>query len=330
MPKITRRATLFGTAAALVAPAFAQGQPPAEHPDATEQIDDIDIQTFKYATKDDQELELDLIIDRSTMATEKRPVIIYLFGGGWEGGQRRDGSTIDLFKSFLSIGVAVVPIDYRLAVRDAKARGETPSTETYLTAIEMSVEDLFDATSYVLDHAEDWGLDPEKIVLLGGSSGATNSLVAEFNVVNSTDLAKAHLPEGFRYAGIVAMAGAFWLKPDTPLVFTSKPAPIMFFSGAKDQVVTYDEVQGGFSGYGAQYYFREFAGPDYPKWFVDFPEGDHILAALPLMNNALAIRAFLERMAWGREELSIHTVELSKIPSSFEGLFSQQRLPASS
>lgn len=329
MLEITRRTTIFAAAAALVVPALAQAPTATAEPRGVDQGDNTEIKTFTYASKDNQDLELDLIIDRSTIV-EKRPVIIYLFGGGWEGGERRDGSTVDLFRSYLSLGVAVVPIDYRLGVKEAKSRGESPTTETYLEAIQLSVEDLFDATSYLLEHAEEWGLDPERIVLMGGSSGATNSLVAEFNLANSTQLARARLPDGFRYAGVIAMAGAFWLKAGTPLTFASKPAPIMFFSGAKDQVVTYDEVQGPFSGYGAQYYFREFAGPDYPKWFVDYPEGDHALAALPALNNQLEIRAFLEKLAWARQELSIHTIELSKIPSSFEGLFSQQRLPASS
>ena len=51
------------------------------------------------------------------------------------------------------------------------------------------MEDLFDATSYVLKHAEDWNIDKDRIVIFGGSAGATNSLVAEYNVANETELA---------------------------------------------------------------------------------------------------------------------------------------------
>ncbi|MEI5680814.1 hypothetical protein AAAK29_21200 [Mesorhizobium sp. CCNWLW179-1] len=69
---------------------------------------------------------------------------------------------------------------------------------------------------------------------------------------------------GFPLCGVIAMAGAFWLPAGTPLTFASKPAPIMFFHGGKDWLVTYDEVQDRFSGYGPQYYLREFPGPDFP------------------------------------------------------------------
>ena len=108
-------------------------------------------------------------------------------------------------------------------------------------------------------------------------------------VANDTELARAHLPQGFRYAGVISMAGAFWLKAKTPLAFKSKPAPILFFHGAKDQLVTYDEHQGAFSGYGPAYYCRTFHGPEYPKWFVDYPEGDHIVAATPTIPPAKLI-----------------------------------------
>jgi pimeloyl-ACP methyl ester carboxylesterase len=217
----------------------------------------------------------------------------------------------------------VIAIDYRLGIKIAKERNEfTPETGTqmYLRAIEWSVEDIFDATSLVLKHADAWNIDTNQIVLMGGSAGATNSLVAEFNVANETELARAHLPAGFRYAGVISMAGAFWLKAETPLTFKNKPAPIMFFHGAKDQLVTYDEFQGAFSGYGPVAYFRKFAGPDYPKWFVDYPQGDHIIAAMPMIDGLKEMDAFLQRLVKERQQVSIHTVEESAVPKIFQNV----------
>lgn len=215
----------------------------------------------------------------------------------------------------------MISIDYRLGIKEAKARKEMTSTnwvEMYLRAIEWGVEDLFDATSYVVKHADEWNIDKDQVVILGGSAGATNSLVAEYNVANDTELARAHLPKGFRYAGVISMAGAFWLKAGTPLEFKSRPAPILFFHGAKDQLVTYDEVQGGFSGYGTAYYCRKFPGPDFPKWFVDYPEGDHIVAATPTIDCRHEIAAFLDKLVKERQQVSVHTVEHAKTPKTFD------------
>lgn len=287
--------------------------------------------THLYATKDGQPLRLDLLVDESVSVTGPRPVILFSFGGGWEGGARNDKGFDAGIRHFTSQGYAVIAIDYRLGVKIAKEKGEfTPATGTamYLRAIEWSVEDIFDATAVAARHAEEWNIDPNRIVLVGGSSGATNSLVAEFNVANETELARTHLPPGFRYAGVISMAGAFWLKADTPLTFKNKPAPIMFFHGAKDQLVTYDEVQGGFSGYGPIAYFRKFPGHDYPKWFVDYPQGDHVIAGTPFQDALNEMDAFLQRLVDGREQVSIHTVEDGAVPKTFENLLKRLAQPA--
>lgn len=277
--------------------------------------------TYLYATKAGQKLYLDRIVDGSVNVVGKRPVIIFSFGGGWEGGARDDKGFSSIYEHFASLGYDVIPYDYRLGIKIAKERGEFTATngvQMYLRAIRWGVEDLFDATSFVLKHADEWNIDKGQIVLMGGSSGATDSLVAEYNDANATDLARAHLPAGFRYAGIISMAGAFWLPANTPLTFKNKPAPIMFFHGAKDQLVTYDEVQGPFSGYGPVYYFRKFAGPDYPKWFVDYPQGDHIIAGLPAIDELNEMDDFLEKFVKEHQQLSIHTIEIDKVPKIFQ------------
>ena len=276
--------------------------------------------TSLYATKDGQKLYLDRFVDNGVRVKGKRPVILFQFGAGWEGAPRKEAPSNDSFTHFTSMGYEVIVIDYRQGVRIAKERKEfTPAngTQMYLRAIQWGVEDLFDATTFVLKHADEWNIDKDQIVLMGGSAGATDSLVAEYNVANETELARAHLPSDFRYAGVISMAGAFWLKANTPLTFKNKPAPIMFFHGGKDQFVTYDEVQGPFSGYGPVYYFHHFPGPDYPKWFVDYPQGDHLIAGLPAVDQLSEMDDFLKRFVRERQQISIHTVEEDKVPKIF-------------
>jgi hypothetical protein len=287
----------------------------------------VERRTYVYATKDGQEQLLDRIVDNSVKMPGKRPVIIFSFGGGWEGGSRGDAGLTASLNHWASLGYIVIPIDYRLGIKIAKKRGDftsTNGTAMYLRAIRWSVEDMFDATSFVLRHADEWNINRDQIVLMGGSSGATNSLVAEFNVANETDLARYRLPKSFRYAGVISMAGAFWLEANTPLTFKNRPAPIMFFHGAKDQVVTYDEVQGPFSGYGPRYYFRNFAGPNYPKWFVDYPQGDHVIAGMPMKDSLKEMEAFLQKLVRERQQLSIHSVEEGAAPKNLESVFRLQ------
>lgn len=317
--KLALCAALMTSAWAL--PATALAKPAKEAAKPADAVTSLKRSSFPYATRDGQPIYLDLIVDKKLKVTGKRPVILFSYGGGWEAGSRTDPGLEKGIEAFTSIGYAVVAIDYRLGIKIAKDRGEfTPETGTdmYLRAIEWGVEDIFDATSLVVKNADEWNLDKNQIVLMGGSAGATNSLVAEYNVANETELARNHLPAGFRYAGVISMAGAFWLKANTPLLFKNKPAPIMFFHGAKDQLVTYDEVQGPFSGYGPVYFSRRFAGTEYPKWFVDYPQGDHVIAGTPMSDSILEMRAFLQKLVKERQQLSIHTIEDGSPPKNFE------------
>lgn len=304
-------------------PALAQAAPAAPAPAAAFARPEIERTSLHYATNDGQKLYLDRIVDNSIKVEGKRPVILFSFGGGWEGGSRSDTGFATIYAQLAALGYTVIAIDYRLGIKIAKERNEFTADNgvaMYLRAIEWGVEDIFDATSFVLNHADEWNIDKNGIILMGGSSGATDSLVAEYNVANETELARTRLPAGFRYAGVISMAGAFWLKANTPLEFKNKPAPIMFFHGAKDQLVTYDEVQGPFSGYGPAAYFRKMAGPDYPKWFVDYPEGDHIIAALPAQDSRKEIEAFLQKLVKEKQQLSIHTIEEGKVAKIFQNV----------
>jgi acetyl esterase/lipase len=306
---------LLSTTAAAAQPGATRTKPTAARASTVQRT------SYVYAINGGQTLELDRIVDPSAKVTGKRPVIIFSFGGGWEGGKRNDAGGAPYANYLASLGYNVIAIDYRLGIKIAKDRKEftaSNGTQMYLRAIQWGVEDLFDATSFVVKHAAAWNIDPNQIVIMGGSSGATDSLVAEYNVANETDLAKAHLPAGFRYAGVISMAGAFWLPANTPLTFKNKPAPIMFFHGAKDQVVTYDEVQGPFSGYGPVAYFRKFPGPDTPKWFVDYPQGDHLIAGFPIIDERKEMEAFLQKLVKERQQVSIHTVEEDAIPKIFQ------------
>lgn len=61
-----------------------------------------------------------------------------------------------------------------------------------------------------------------------------------------------------------------------------------------------------------------FAGPDYPKWFVDYPQADHIIAAFAVDRSVYEMKAFLQKLVVERQQLSIHTVENGKVPKIFQ------------
>jgi hypothetical protein len=278
-------------------------------------------ETFTYAKRDGYELRLDRYIDDSVKAEGSKWLIIYVPGGGWEGGSRDDKSLIPFYHHFASLGYNVVAIDYRLGIKMAKEKGEFNSgnsVEKYIEAINMGVEELYDATAFILKRADEWNIDKDQIIIMGGSAGATNCNMAEYGICNRTSLAEKYLPSDFNYAGVVSMAGAFWFQdPDTALVWKNKPCPWMFFHGAKDQLVTYNEIHEGFGGYGPAYVSKLFDTMEVPYWFYDYPDGDHLISGSPMIDSKPEIEIFLAKFLKENQELFIHTIERGTINKDF-------------
>jgi acetyl esterase/lipase len=105
-------------------------------------------------------ISLDLHLPEPTDAP--RPVVLQLHGGGWRMGSRTSFSPLvsvdDSFGRIVAAGFAVVAADYRLS-------GEA--------VYPAQLDDARAALTWICEHATEHGLDPERIVLWGGSAGGT-------------------------------------------------------------------------------------------------------------------------------------------------------------
>ena len=201
----------------------------------------INRETHLYAVKGADSLYL----DHYTAPVEgKRPCMMFVFGGGFAAGTRNNKLYDRYFEFLTTQGFDVVSIDYRLGLKNiGKRAGEFSVRDmigTMSNAINMAVEDLFSATLFVIDKAEEWQIDTANIVTSGSSAGAITVLQAENNICNRTARA-AVLPEGFNYAGVISFAGAIFSTNGSP-EWQSQPAPIMLFHGTADRQVPYDKM----------------------------------------------------------------------------------------
>lgn len=143
-------------------------------------------ETYLYAVKDTDSLYLDRY--RAVNAAGS-PCVIFMFGGGFFTGSRDGKGYIPYFEFLAENGYTVVSIDYRLGFKSLAERGATTQERSggkirqakafmalFLDVVNMAVEDLFDATAFVLDHAGDWGVDPGRIIANGSSAGAISVL----------------------------------------------------------------------------------------------------------------------------------------------------------
>ncbi len=116
---------------------------------------------IQYGTGDDMPLYLDLYSPESVQGPS--PGILLFFGGGWRQG-RKDQLRV-YAQHFARHGYVVGAVQYRL-----KEAGHWPK----------SVHDAKCAVRWMRAHAEEYGVDPERIGVMGNSAGAYLALMAGY------------------------------------------------------------------------------------------------------------------------------------------------------
>ena len=201
--------------------------------------------TAKCAVKDGEELYLDIYEPRTGSETEidgrKKPTIVFMFGGAFCTGARDYEGFSTWFTKMVSRGYRIVSIDYRLGLKGVEVKKSLKLAGKLDNAIQMAVADLFSATNYLIDNAEELGIEKDNIVISGSSAGAITALQAEYEICNGTDAAKV-LPDGFNYAGVMSFSGAVFIHKRR-LEFAKTPAPIMMLHGTKDSIVPYRGIK---------------------------------------------------------------------------------------
>lgn len=200
--------------------------------------------TYLFAERDTCDLYLDVYNpakgSQTSIDGKKKPTIVFMFGGGFIGGQRDDASYNKWFRMLTQNGYRVVSIDYRLGLKGSKKVG-IAQVHVLDKAIHMAVEDLFSATAFMIDNAETLGIDPSNIVVSGSSAGAISVMQAEYEICNRTSWT-AELPEGFNYAGVMSFAGAILSRKGKVKFGQEEPCPTMMLHGTADGLVPYKQI----------------------------------------------------------------------------------------
>lgn len=101
-------------------------------------------------------------------ATTPRPGMVFVHGGGWRNGDKRQGQWARLPLMFAERGYVAISVNYRMKP-DVTIRG--------------CVEDVKNAVRWLRAHSGEYGLDPDKIGAYGNSAGA--HLVAMLGLVDA-------------------------------------------------------------------------------------------------------------------------------------------------
>lgn len=131
---------------------FAGGLP--DKMDGAKPESNADYQNLAYASNSKNEV---MDIYKAENATGKDPVIVVVHGGGFKFGDQSMPIIQPIIEAGTANGYVVASVDYRKS-------GEA--------AFPAAVGDVKAAVRYLKAHAEEYGIDPEKIVVWGESAGA--------------------------------------------------------------------------------------------------------------------------------------------------------------
>ena len=125
-----------------------------------EQIKDVE-----YKNINGKSLQLDIY--RPKNIVKPAPLLVFIHGGSWSHGKRSD--YLVYLAAFAKKGYMTATVSYRL-VKD----GYYPAC----------AEDITDAVQWLFRNGENYGYDPDRIALIGGSAGAHLALLAAYGWKN--------------------------------------------------------------------------------------------------------------------------------------------------
>lgn len=109
-----------------------------------------------YKKTPQRELKMYFFLPGGWKATDKRPGIVFFFGGGWTNGKA--SQFFPQCHYLASRGMVAASAEYRVKAID----GVTP---------DVCVEDARSAVRFVRKHATEYGIDGQKLLAGGGSAG---------------------------------------------------------------------------------------------------------------------------------------------------------------
>ncbi len=168
--------------------------------------------------------EEDLLLDVYMPDNDQKAnheVILWVHGGGFRGGDKRQGYIVTLCRAFAEKGYVCIAPDYRL-------RGD-PRAD-YQGTVDDAVSDIHIALDWVIGHGKEFGYDPKKIIVGGGSAGGI--------LMNKLCFQEEKERHNRRIRAFVNL----WGSPDNEALFNgikSHDPPTLIIHGMNDELVPF-------------------------------------------------------------------------------------------
>lgn len=169
-----------------------------------------------------QKHRLDVYMPEGDVETN-RPVIMWIHGGGFTfGNDKTQKYIVDMASRFARLGYVGVSVDYRLR---AKPR------ENFSSTVSEAVEDALKGLDWIRKYSEALRIDPEKIIVAGGSAGG---MIAVALCINDVSGSVRHDKSGIR--ALVNLWGSPSME-SIPLDIDPGDPPAVIVHGTEDALV---------------------------------------------------------------------------------------------
>lgn len=277
-------------------------------------FDEILKETYTYAKKEGEELDLDLYLPDFD-SEEKRPLLVFVHGGGFSSGSRDRKSIVDFCEQFAQLGYAVASMSYRLTRKDKPGGfGCQCSANDKLNTFQCAIEDIQDAIYFLIENRHQFAIDPQTIILSGSSAGAEAVLNTAYKPPYCYGLDSGPVS----YAGVIGIAGAI---PDTTALYDESAVPSFFIHGTDDPLVPYSTAPHHYcekedAGYlllhGSHTIAEKLDQLSVPYWLNTYCGAGHELASTPLMDYFMEIKEFCYTFIIQKEGEQRHTIKKGK------------------
>lgn len=272
------------------------------------------VTTYTYAIKGGDTLKMDVYTPKKMKKNDSIPVLLWMHGGGFVGGNRNNSGEVQLAEYAAEKGYLAISISYRLT-RKGQLSGfgcDCPKGDKLLTFKSAAI-DFLDAAKFIYDNKELLGADITKIIAGGSSAGAEGMLNAVYMREYFIDDLKKY--ENVKFAGVFSLAGAM---VNADYISKDNALPSVFFHGTADNLVPFasaahhlckPERKGYLILDGSSTIVDKLVSLEMPYYFYKVIGGKHELSSIPF-DQLNEVFEFFNRTIFKREILQ--TVRIIK------------------
>lgn len=198
----------------------------------------------------DVELHMDIYQPKDD-AEKKRPVVLVMHGGAFAAGSKNDYDqhSVTYCDSLAARGYVTAAVEYRLGITAViKNKALTVDSLDFSRTVYRGIQDVRAAVRYIRANADELGIDPDRVYLIGNSAGAILSLENIYMdkeseipaaAKNKPDLGGLDANGVQGYGSQANAVAALWGAVHDPKIIEDVKKPVLLVHGKADSTVVF-------------------------------------------------------------------------------------------